>query len=197
MRTPCELQVYRAVSDSSGFDASATLVVQSRHVDGKGRPVHSTDTICIGPNASQLVGEVAGIVERELVPVMDRESQRGLHVARSRATSGDQGPMVAVAKVRYVNGAQEMVPAISGSMDTVRPPIQLMRNGLCCRIAHGHGGSHVYHTHAEVANACNMHMFAQASRASTAETAKALSDLVEINEAKRKNGAIACAYPHT
>jgi hypothetical protein len=197
MRTPCELQVYRAVSDSSGFDASATLVVQSRHVDGKGRSVHSTDTICIGQNASQLVGEVADIVERELVPVMDRESQRGHHVARSRAKSGEQGPMVAVARVRYVNGAPEMVPAISGSMDTVRPPIQLMRNGLCCRIAHGHGSAHVYDAHAEVAMACNRHMFAQASRGSTAETATALSALVDIDEGKRKSGAIACAYPHT
>ena len=133
----CELQAYRVVSDSSGFRASAILVFQSRYLDGSGSVVRSTDTICIGHNAGQFVGQVAGVVQSVLVPVMDGEES--LHVARSRAKSGDAGPMVATARVKYVNG----VPEMTGSMETARPPIQLMRNGLCCCIAHGPGGAHV------------------------------------------------------
>ena len=184
----CELQAYRVVSDSSGFEASAILVFQSRHVDGSGSVVRSTDTICIGHNAGQFVGEVAGIVQHELVPVMERE--RSHHMARSRARSGDVGPMVAAARVKYVNG----VPEMTGSMETARPPIQLMRNGLCCCIAHGPGGAFVSQN-AEVAAAGNRHMFAQTSRGSTDDTAAALSALVKINEAKILKGAVACAYP--
>ena len=118
------MQAYRAVTDSSGVDCAAVLVVTGHYSDGKGGQQRRTDTICIGAGADDVVVEVAGGVIKHIVPLFS--STAGVQVARSRATSCDVGPMVPAAAVLYEGDVMERT-----RNGAARSPRVLLRPGAC------------------------------------------------------------------
>ena len=77
------------MSDSSVSNCSAIVFVIASHSDGRGRSQRTTDTICVGNRATEIVGAVSRAIVEHVAPLLLDTGAGTMQIARYCMTSAE------------------------------------------------------------------------------------------------------------